>query len=224
MAPSLVPFPMGDLFQTPLRRCATGTTLSRPVHPSCGHLQPSTRHSCRWHDHFSLARFRSPQQETSDDAARRRVLAKIPVARVATWIRPHPLFRLDGSSPPRRIAPALLAAACRIRSVSRSSACGKSRSLVTAALDLSPMRRAHGPYQTTQFHGASMAVSARYRRPTAMTRSLTSPPQHLSPHYHHTCVRVARRGAANLRKYTSRQPVEKPIGNTSSRLPPSSTL
>jgi hypothetical protein len=41
---------------------------------------------------FRLARFRSPQQEASDDAARPRVLTKIPVARAAAWIRPHPLF------------------------------------------------------------------------------------------------------------------------------------
>src|SRR5260370_14080618 len=49
------------------------------------------------------------------------ILAQIPFACVATWIRPHPLFRLDGSSAPRRIAPALLATAASIRSGSRSS-------------------------------------------------------------------------------------------------------
>jgi hypothetical protein len=45
---------------------------------------------------------------------------KIPVARAAACIRPHPLFRLDGSSTPRRSAPSLLATACSIRWVSRS--------------------------------------------------------------------------------------------------------
>jgi hypothetical protein len=34
---------------------------------------------------------------------------------------------------------------------------------------------------------------------------------------HHTCVRVARRRAAKLRKYTSRQPLETPIGHTFSQ-------
>jgi hypothetical protein len=39
-----------------------------------------------------------------------------------------------------------------------------------------------------------MAVPASSRQPTAMTRSFSSPLQHMSQHYHHTCVRVARRG------------------------------
>ena len=120
MASSPVPLPMGGLFQTPLRRCATRTTISRPVHPSRSDFQPSTRHSCRWPGHFSLARFRSPQQEASDDAARQRVLTKISVARPAAWIRPHPLLRPAGASPPQRGAPALLATTGPIRSGSRS--------------------------------------------------------------------------------------------------------
>jgi hypothetical protein len=120
LAPSVVPLRMGGLFQTAVRRSTTRATLSRSVHPSRGDLKPSTRHPGRWHDHFSLARFRSPQQEASDDAAGQRVPAKIPVARAAAWIRPRPLFRPDGSSPPRRGAPALLATAGPVRSVSQS--------------------------------------------------------------------------------------------------------
>jgi hypothetical protein len=69
-----------------------------------------------------------------------------------------------------------------------------------------------------------MAVSARSRRATAMTRSLTSPLQHVSQHYHHMCVGVARRGAVKLRKSTSRQPVDTPIGSKFSRSPAFSTL
>jgi hypothetical protein len=69
-----------------------------------------------------------------------------------------------------------------------------------------------------------MAVPASSRQPTAMTRSFSSPLQHMSQHYHHTCVRVARRGAAKLRKYTSRQPVETPIGHTFSQSSALSTL
>src|SRR6516165_597383 len=120
LASSAVPLPLGGLCQTSIPRCATRATVSRPVHPWGGHFQPSTRLLGRWQGRFSLARFRSPQQEASDDAARERVLTKIPVARAAAWIRPHPLFRLDGSSTPRGIAPALLATARPIRSVSRS--------------------------------------------------------------------------------------------------------
>ena len=69
-----------------------------------------------------------------------------------------------------------------------------------------------------------MAVSARSRWAPAMTRSLTSPLQHASQHYQHTCVRIARRGALKLRKYTSRQPIETPIGNTLPRSSVFSTL
>ena len=69
-----------------------------------------------------------------------------------------------------------------------------------------------------------MAVSARSRRAPAMTRSLTSPLQHVSQHYHHSCVRVARRGAVKLRKYTLRQLVETPIAHPFSRSPAFSTL
>jgi hypothetical protein len=49
---SCVPFPMGGLFQTSIRRCATRAAVSRPVHPSCGDFKPSTRRSCRWHITF----------------------------------------------------------------------------------------------------------------------------------------------------------------------------
>jgi hypothetical protein len=69
-----------------------------------------------------------------------------------------------------------------------------------------------------------MAVSARSRRATAMTRSLTSPLQHVSQHYRRTCVFVARRAALNFGRYTSRQPVQTPVGNAFSRLPAFSTL
>ena len=86
------------------------------------------------------------------------------------------------------------------------------------------LRRAHGPDQTTQLHGAPIAISTHYRRPTAMTRSLTSPIPNVSRHYRHTCVRVPRREALKCRKYTSRQRVETSIGNTLSRAPAFSTL
>jgi hypothetical protein len=115
MAPPAVPLPMGGLRQTPVRRCATRASLSRPVHPSRSDFKPSTRRPCRWHGHLSMARFRSQKQTASDDAPFQRVPTPIPAACVAAWIRPYPLLWAHGSSSPQRIAAALLTAACPIR-------------------------------------------------------------------------------------------------------------
>src|SRR5215475_12492469 len=138
---------------------------------------------------------------------------------------PHPLFRLDGSSMPRRIASVLLATAGPTRSrCSGSGACGKSPSLTTTTLDLSPMRWADDPHQTAQPCRAPISVSACSSPATAMRRSLTLPLEHVSKSYRHKCVHVAHLGALNIRKNTSRQPVERHIRLTSSQSPTFSIL
>jgi len=52
-----------------------------------------------------------------------------------------------------------------------------------------------------------------------MRRSLTLPLEHVSKSYRHKCVHVAHLGALNIRKNTSRQPVERHIRLTSSQSP-----
>jgi hypothetical protein len=69
-----------------------------------------------------------------------------------------------------------------------------------------------------------MAVSARPRQATAMSRSFSSSLQHISQHYRHECVRVAGRAAVTLVKYTSRRPVETPMDIAFSRLLAFSTV
>src|SRR5215469_12207745 len=49
---------LGGLLETPLRWPPICTAISRPLHPSRGHLQPSPGRLCRWQSHLSLARFR----------------------------------------------------------------------------------------------------------------------------------------------------------------------
>src|SRR5215831_2146269 len=55
-----LPTGVGGLFEASLRWPRIRTAISRPLHPSRGHLQPSPGLLHRWPSHFSLARFRSP--------------------------------------------------------------------------------------------------------------------------------------------------------------------
>jgi Transposase zinc-binding domain/Putative transposase len=112
---------MGGLRKTSVWWCPTRASLPRPVHPSGSDFQPSASLSCRWHGHFSLARFRSQEQEAPDDAAGQRVSAPIPTACAAAGIRPHPPLRVDGPPPAPRIAAALLTTACPSRTRSGRS-------------------------------------------------------------------------------------------------------
>src|ERR1019366_8711450 len=56
VASSAVPHQMGGLLEASFWRCATCASLSRPVHPPCGNLQPPPRRARRWHRYFPLAR------------------------------------------------------------------------------------------------------------------------------------------------------------------------
>src|SRR5215472_12370503 len=56
-----LPKRLGGLLETPLRWPRIRAAISRPLHPSRGHLQPSAGFLRRWPSHFSLARFGGPQ-------------------------------------------------------------------------------------------------------------------------------------------------------------------
>ena len=204
VASSAVPLPMGGLLETSFRRCATCASLSRPVHPSRGDLQPSTRRTRRWHGHVPLARFRSQKQEASDDAAGRRVPAPIPAARAAAWIRPHPPLRVSGSSPPRRHAPALLSPAGRIQAGFRpkpglqEKADSSPRPLWTCPQCGGP----NGPHRTAQPHRASIAISASSRRHNHDTIFLITTPAPTRAPSPHVRPPLARRKALRLRKHS----------------------
>ena len=127
--------------ETPVWRRATRASLSRPVHPSGGDFKPSTRRTRRWHGHFSLARFRSQEQKTTDDSARWRVPPPIPAARAAAGIRPHPPLRVSGHRRRRASLPLclqLLAESGRVPTETRSEE--RDWLLSTASLDLSAER------------------------------------------------------------------------------------
>src|SRR5215469_8219872 len=72
------------------RICAA---ISRPLHPSRGHLQPSPGLHHRWPGHFSLARFRSPQSTETQNLISRQVLAPLLTAHPSAGFRTHPAFR-----------------------------------------------------------------------------------------------------------------------------------
>ena len=76
VASPAVPLPMGSLFKTSLRRRTTRTSLSRPVHPPCGNLKPSTRRAYGRHGHIPLARLGSQKQKTPHDFARNEFLRR----------------------------------------------------------------------------------------------------------------------------------------------------
>src|SRR5262249_56183970 len=83
---------------------------------------------------------------------------------------------------------------------------------------------ADDPHQTAQRCRAPISVSACSSPATAMRRSLTLPLEHVSHSYRYKCVHVAHLGALNIRKNTSRQPVERHIRLTSSQSPTFSIL
>src|SRR6266480_3262567 len=62
LATAAVSARLGGLLETSLRWPRICAALSRPLHSSCGHLQPSPGLPHRWPSHFSLAGFCSPQR------------------------------------------------------------------------------------------------------------------------------------------------------------------
>src|SRR6266853_2030749 len=62
---------LGGVLEASLRWPRIRAPVSGPLYPSGGHLQPSPGLLCRWPSHFSLARFRRPQQtEVADPTCR----------------------------------------------------------------------------------------------------------------------------------------------------------
>src|SRR6266850_2059061 len=71
LATSTVPKGLGGLRETTVRWPPVCAPVSGPLHPSRGHLQPSSSLFCGWPSHFSLARLRSPPRtEVADSYCR----------------------------------------------------------------------------------------------------------------------------------------------------------
>src|ERR1017187_9680435 len=87
-------------FLAGLRCTHAGVALSRPLHPSRGHLQSSLVELRPRARHFPLERLRPRWQARHDDTWRHRVLTTLLSARATERIRAHPSLRV----PPQSLA------------------------------------------------------------------------------------------------------------------------
>ena len=85
---------LGGVLETPLRWSRVCAALSGPLHPSCGHLQPSASLFCRWPSDLPLARFRPPT--ATHRFVAQSILAPLPVASAPEGLRTHPPLRFLG--------------------------------------------------------------------------------------------------------------------------------
>src|ERR1039458_1882186 len=93
---------MGGLRQATLRRTAPGDRVSRPLHPSRGHLQPASGSAARRPSFVSLERLPAPGTAQGNDGLRRGVHPPFPAACAAARLSAHPLLRLARQLPPGR--------------------------------------------------------------------------------------------------------------------------
>src|ERR1700751_159188 len=119
LATATVPKKLGGLFETSLRRSPIRAAISRPLHPSRGHLQPSPGFFHRWPGHLSLARFRPPQPTEVALATGRSVPEPLSAAPTSARLRADPALRFPGQPTTREVPPALLSPAGRITTASR---------------------------------------------------------------------------------------------------------
>src|SRR5450756_2417316 len=90
------------LRQGPLWRTATRAGVSRPLHPSRGHLQSPFAGSPRRPGFLPVERLSRRQSPQGDDRPRRGVHPPLPPARGAARPATYPLLRLPGQLPPHR--------------------------------------------------------------------------------------------------------------------------
>src|ERR1035437_716206 len=92
---------MGGLRQGSLWRTATRPGVSRPLHPSCGHLQPPPPDSRKRSGLLPVEGLPRRSQIQGDDHPCRGVHPPLPAARFAARLTTHPLLRLPGQLPPQ---------------------------------------------------------------------------------------------------------------------------
>src|SRR5216683_1930728 len=102
-----VPAGLGRLRQAALRRTRACVALSRALHPSCRHLQPSPALGLRLRNHLPLEGLRAWQQAAHHDPLPGGVPAPLPPTCAAQRLPPHPLLRLAGQPLPWKSASAL---------------------------------------------------------------------------------------------------------------------
>src|SRR5215470_196424 len=107
LAAMALPERPGGLRQTPVRRPRLRPSLSGPLHPSRGYLQPSAGLVYGRKGHLSLAGLGSPQRTEAPDLIARRILASLPLALASPRVRAHPQLRISGQ-PAACFAPAAL--------------------------------------------------------------------------------------------------------------------
>src|SRR5713226_8963548 len=106
-----VPAGLGRLRQAALRRTRACVALSRALHPSCRHLQPSPALGLRLRNHLPLEGLRAWQQAAHHDPLPGGVPAPLPPTCAAQRLPPHPLLRLAGQPLTQTVAAALPATA-----------------------------------------------------------------------------------------------------------------
>src|SRR6266436_4822363 len=120
LAATTVSRKVGGVLEASLRWPRICAAISRPLHPSRGHLQPSPGLLCRWPSDFSLARFRSPQRTEAHRFVTRQILASLPAAYSSERLRAYPALRFPGlPTAPHDIAPMLPVVGCGTRSAYR---------------------------------------------------------------------------------------------------------
>src|SRR6266481_2292530 len=165
-------------FVAALRRPRICATISRPLHPSRGHLQTSPRLHCRWPSDFSLARFRSPQRTQAHRFVTRQILASLPAAYSSERLRAYPALLFPGlPTAPHDIAPMLPVVGCGTRSAYRRTRFFHRRR--SRSLSLSQVwrtneghRTAHCRRNPTSFSTTDQLCGMKLLSPTPTLRAL----------------------------------------------------